>query len=287
MDHDYQQLSAAQPQQRRRPRPAEQIQGLDVVFYKDMGSAVAVMNVASLGLPDWILPLESAAEAERVRAILDEHIGVVRSIQSPKGDERAEEYALLDRYRAFFAGRDIERFLDFAAFFGPYVMHRLDQGAPIARFSVASLKRLFAMTRPTLSAIYDNPGFQRLASAIRSSTVTLNYAKGRGDKVNFTIRYGLLQDIVRRSNSTTAFVKTVTEFVAAYNAESAQRFETSQGTLRRTRISEEDLQQFLSLLDAGYEPALLARLLVAFGSAKVGKEQEDLPVDQEHAEIEA
>lgn len=123
--------------------------------------------------------------------------------------------------------------------------------------------------------IIENPGFQHIADAIRQSTVTLQFKKGRRERVLFDIRYGLAHEIVRSANSADNFVATLTQFVASYNNETAQTYETSKGAIKRRRISQEDLIAFFALLDQGFSAKTLARMLVAFGSAKVGKDDKN------------
>jgi len=269
--------------------PAERVHGLDVVFYKDMGSAFAVMNVASLNLPSWLPAIESSEQADRIANLLSEHSEVVRSIRGKKGEEHTEEYELLRRYRDFLSGHDLSSFLDFAALFGPYIGRKFEQNEYIRRFSVESLKELFAMAGKNFSAVINNPGFQNIASAIRSSTVTLQFRKGKGDRVPFDIRYGLMQDLVRSANDADGFISALSDFVMRYNAETAQTFETSKGTIFRKRIAEDDIAAIVQLLAEGYSPRTLARLLVAFASAKVSRDEDpanDSSSTEEESELE-
>jgi hypothetical protein len=265
---------------RRSPRPSERIQGLDVTFYKDMGSAFAVLNVAAINVPEWVPGVTSVAEADRVLDILKEHVEVVSSIRASDGEERNEEYELLRRYRDFLSGHDIEPFLDFAAFFAPYLSRKIERGSYIRRFNFQTLKELIAMAKPDFVRVIENEGFLHIADAIRRSTVSLQYLKGMKKPVDFDIRYGLAQDLVRSSNDTDSFVAALSDFVARYNNESAQEYETSKGAKRRRRVSQEDLAAFLQLLNDGHSPKTLARLLVAFGSSKVRGDESE-PVSPE------
>ncbi|KAB8141443.1 hypothetical protein F8S13_18730 [Chloroflexia bacterium SDU3-3] len=257
---------------RRAVRPSERIQGFDVTFYKDMGSAYAVMNTSTLNLPEWVPPVTSVAEADRILVVLKEHINVIRTIQAKKGEERTEEYELLRRYRDFLSGRDIEPFLDFAAKFAPYLSHKIERNEPCNRFLVQTLKELIAMSKQDFVRVVEDPGFQHIADAIRSSTVSLQYAKGMKQPVQFDIRYGLAHDLVRSANDADGFVLALSDFVARYNNEAAQTFETSKSKIRRRRITENDLAAVVRLLGEGYRPKTLAQLLVAFGSAKSSEE---------------
>jgi hypothetical protein len=272
------------PRQRRFTKsPSERIQGFDVTFYKYLGSAFVVMNIATLNLPEWVPAPQTLNEAERIAAVLTEHADVIRAIRYKKGEgsqkeeERTEEYELLRRYRDFLSARSTEPFLDFAARFGPYVSQKIERGEYIRRFSVELLEELFRMNNNDFRAVIENEGFRNIADAIRRSTVSLQYAKGMKLPLGFEIRYGLMQELVRHANYPDDFVATLSEFIARYNAETAQKFETSKGQLRRKRVTEEDLARFLELLAQGFSSKTLARLLVAFGTAKASDETSDQP----------
>lgn len=267
------------------PPPAERVHGFDVAFYKKMASAYAVMNVATLNLPEWISPITDVEQANRVLALLEEHVDIIKWIRSidkrtGKSMEKTEEYELLRRYRDFLSGRDIEPFLDFAALFATYISGKVDRGEYIHRFKVDTLKELFAMTCQDFTQVIDDRGFRSIADAIRRSTVTLQFQKGRhaqgkGPKPQFDIRYGLAQELVRSANDADGFVAALSEFVMRYNNETAQTFETSKGEIWRKRITEDDLAAIVRLLGRGFKPKTLAQLLVAFGSAKTGDDTPD------------
>ncbi len=272
--------------------PADRVQGFDMAFYKDMGSAFAVMNIATLNLPQWLPAIDTVERADRILRVLAEHTEVVRSIRTRKGEERTEEYELLRRYRDFLSGRDVAAFLGFAALFATYISRKIDRGEYIGRFKVDSLKELFAMTRQDFSQVVDDKGFQNIADAIRRSTVSLQFQKGRhaqgkAPKPQFDIRYGLAQELVRSANDADGFVAALSDFVMRYNTETAQTFETSKGDVRRRRISEDDLAAIVSLLGKGFKPKTLAQLLVAFGSAKAGDDTADTPDTAQPIEEEA
>lgn len=257
--------------------PADRVQGFDMAFYKDMGSAFAVMNVATLNLPEWLPLIDTVERADRTLRVLEEHTEVIRSIRTRKGEERTEEHELLRRYRDFLSGRDVAAFLDFTALFASYISRKIDRDEYIRRFKVDTLKELFAMTHQDFSQVVDDKGFQNIADAIRRSTVSLQYIKGMGQRPQFDIRYGLAQELVRSANDADGFIAALSNFVMRYNNETAQTFETSKGDIRRKRITEDDLAAIVRLLGKGFKPKTLAQLLVAFGSAKAGDDAADTP----------
>ena len=259
--------------------PSERIGGLHLSFYKDMGSAVAVMNVTELHLPDWLPQLNTLEIVQQFQSIVQEHVDVIESIKASDGSERTEEYELLRRYRDFISGRSVEPFLDFCALFAPYLSQKIERGIYHRRFTVAMLNQLFKeftdmSTRKKLAPIIENPGFQNIATAIRQSTVSLQYAKGRNEQIPFEIRYGLTQDLVRQSNNSLEFMEILGRFVASYNAETARKYEVSKGTTRsRSRVHQDDLNEITTLLDE-YPARLIARMLVAYGTAKSGSKED-------------
>jgi hypothetical protein len=241
------------------------------------------MNIAALNLPEWIDAPETLDEADRWLRVLKEHIDVIGSIQARKGEERTDEYELLRRYRDFLSGRTIEPFLDFAALFAPYLSRKIERGEYIRRFSAETLEELIRMTKADFTPVITSRGFRSIASAIRRSTVSLQYAKGMGNQPRFEIRYGLAQELVRHADYADDFIAALSDFITRYNNETAQRFETSKGDLRRVRITESDLEEIVQLLAKGFSAKTLARLLVAFGSAKTSRDKDD-PADGPEAD---
>src|SRR5437588_4390398 len=85
-------------------------QGFEVGFYKDMGSAYATMNVASINLPEWLPPIINQSSADTALEVLEEHIRLIRQIRNSKGEEGSEEFELLRLYRDFLSGRTLRPF---------------------------------------------------------------------------------------------------------------------------------------------------------------------------------
>ncbi len=267
IERDRQALRQETKVRRTARKPSERIHGFDATFYKDMGSAFAVMNIASLNLPEWLPRPATIADADRSLTLLKEHIDVISSIRARDGEERTEEHELLRRYRDFVSGRAIEPFLDFAALFAPYISRNIERVKP---FSVPTLQELIAMTKNDLTQITTNKGFLRIAAAIRESTLRLQYKKGKRQPIDFDIRYGINQDLVRRSNHTDEFVEALSEFVASYNTETTRKYEVSEGSIRRMWVDDSDVAEVVRLLAEGFSSKTIARLLVAFGSAWSG-----------------
>ncbi len=119
--------------------------------------------------------------------------------------------------------------------------------------------------KPNLSEILESEGFQKIAYAIRQSTVTAQYRKKEGDR-RYDVRYGLGRDLVRQSQYPDEFVAALSDFLHKYNAENAQVMETRPGPYRKS-VKTDDIQDILRLIDQ-YGSDLIAKLLVAYGYAR-------------------
>ncbi len=104
-------------------QPHNYVHGLAAAFYKDLGSAVATMNLSTLNLPDWIPPLQGKGGAEQLEKMFLEHISIIQVLDEGKG----EEEALLRNYRDFLSSRDpnLTAFLEFATGYAAYIMGRM------------------------------------------------------------------------------------------------------------------------------------------------------------------
>jgi len=114
--------------------------GFDIAFYKDMGSAFATMNLATINLPDWLREIATLNDADVILRLLDEHIKVIQSIRSAKKDEGSEEIELLRDYRDFLSGQDVRRFFAFAARFGDYYLSHRHRNLWINQFTTEGME---------------------------------------------------------------------------------------------------------------------------------------------------
>ena len=125
-------------------------------------------------------------------------------------------------------------------------------------------------SQPTLyTPILENKGFQNIAYAIRQSTVIAQMRKKEGDR-RYDVRYGLGQDLLRKSQYADEFLKAITEFVVKYNAENAQVMETRPGPYRSS-IHIDDVKALYELIDHYQDAELICKSLIAFGYARSGK----------------
>jgi hypothetical protein len=261
---------------RGQPRVTDIGRGFDITFYKDMGSAYATMNLATINLPGWLGPI-SLASAQQTLDALSEHMLVVRSIRTAKEDEGSEELDLLRRYRDFLSGHDPERFFDFAAHYGDYYLAKRMRNQRVAQFTTEGIKTLMAQTREHLkfSLILENEGFKAIAAAIRQATVIAQRRAASGEGYPFEVRYGLGQQLLRAATYPEEFIGALSEFLHAYNAENARIAErVAKRTLpnisrnRRAAIQIEHIKQIVRLIDEYESSELICKMLVAYGYAR-------------------
>ena len=137
---------------------------------------------------------------------------------------------------------------------------------------------------PPLSEITKSRGFRNLAYAIRMATVEAHRRnlKRNQDKyeVSYEVRYGLGQELLRKSAYPNEFVIALSEFIHDYNAENARMRERleRQGNPQprgaRSDVSIQDIDELLALMDKYRDPQMIASLLVAYGYASTYQRDE-------------
>jgi len=125
---------------------------------------------------------------------------------------------------------------------------------------------------PRLSKILETPGFQNIAYAIRQATVTAQYRKQQGDR-RYDVRYGLGQQLARKAAYPNEFIAELADFLAKYNAENAQVMEKRPGPYRRS-IRTSDIDDIVALIDEFGDSRLICNLLVAYGYARVPRQDD-------------
>ena len=260
------------------PRVTDIAHGFDVTFYKDMGSAYATMNQATINLPGWAPPIASPEQADMFLGLLREHELVIAGIKTATGDEGSDEIELLRRYRDFLSGHDAVRFFEFAAHYGSYYLAKRHRNLYAGQFTVAGIEYLEdlmtqANKQKPLQPITQNEGFRAIASAIRLSTVTAQYHAVREQGYPFEVRYGLGQDLLRAAAYPHDFIAALAGFVQSFNAENARIDERIvKGSLhshRRASVRTEHLDAIAQLIDE-YDgnSELICKMLVAYGYAR-------------------
>lgn len=263
--------------------PPEVVAGFHAAQYKLLSrNAYTMINLGFIALPRWIRHLRDREEAASVRAVLDEHLGVLRGIN----EDRSEGFRMLSMYRSFVSSGRWEDFFQFTAGFASYLMSELDEArrqnrAPVQRsLTVPGLEVMMTMGETQFQEIVKSPGFRAVARAIRKSTVTLQYMlrdKARA-QLPYEIRYGLAQELLRKSNRKEEFLQALCDFAISYNAENARVAERGENVWRREAITDSDLDDIVRLVDQHGAPTV-AHLLVAYGYAREPKEESSQPTN--------
>lgn len=273
-------------QKRRGGQPGDYVSSLAVVFYKDLGSAHAVLNQSVIDLPHWMREVTTDEEAQAYVELLEEHERVVRVLD----EARSEAYELLRTYRDFLSGHDLHDFFAFTAGYSSYLISRMERREPAPQFTTSNLEVLIMGHDEKLKPILESEGFRHIANAIRRSTVLPQHFKARNNKGPYTVRYGLGAELLRQAAYPDKFVQRLSEFMHDYNRETAQVDERYKGQppVRRSQITTADIEQVVNLIDR-YGSQTVANLLVAFGYARESRdpepedEGEELPEEESTA----
>lgn len=129
-----------------------------------------------------------------------------------------------------------------------------------------------------ISEIITNDGFQKVASAIRNSTVILQGAKSRGQKIEFEIRYGVAQELQNKSRTKADLAVFIGDFIGNYNAETARKAEINKAY--RKPVRDNELNQFYEILD-NHPAKVIGALLASYGFALTEKEKTVLSEEPE------
>lgn len=261
----------------------EVVAGFHAAQYKLLSrNAYTMINLGFIALPRWIRRLNDREEAARVRAVLEEHLGVLRGID----EGRSDGFRMLSMYRSFVSSGRWNDFFQFTGGFASYLMSELDEvrrqnRRPTQRsLTVPGLEVMMTMGETQFQDIVKSPGFRALARAIRKSTVTLQYMlrdKARSE-LPYEIRYGLAQELLRKSNRKEEFLQALSAFTMSYNAENARVAEKGENVWRREAITDGDLDDIVRLVDQHGAPTV-AHLLVAYGYAREPKEESSQPTN--------
>jgi hypothetical protein len=311
VEHRREELNSQQGQKAwKRPAIVSIAQGFDITSYKDMGSAYATMNVATINIPDWFPDLSALDDVEEADLLLTEHIRLIRLIEGNQGKEGSEEVDLLRAYRDFLSGRDLRPFWKFTTLYSSYLLSQREREKESKRWlpqltmkGLDTLVMSHQNSKHNLRAILDTPGFQNIASAIRSATVLAQFRKNQREnpeEARYEIRYGLGQELMRKARYRDEFMTALSEFLILYNAETAREEEkiatrlghsTTKEERRRFKlrfpVSTQDIQQISNLLDS-YPVELIAMMLVAYGYARQETlKREEAATDPELTQTEA
>ncbi len=260
--------------------PRDVVKGFYVAFYKNLGNSAATLNLAFINTPGW-MRLFTTDDVVSYRGVLSEHESVI----GPLDESHSDAFDLLSEYRDFIASDNLAPFFRFCTGYSSYLISQKERGKYAPQFTVENLRRLFMSTKPTLSTILDpeqHPGFQSIAYAIRQSTVVAQYRKKEGDR-RYDVRYGLGQDLARKSRYPAEFITALSDFLHKYNAENAQVMETRSGPYRKS-VKTSDIDDIVALVDE-HGSELICNLLIAYGYARTGQGRGEPPPPDEASDI--
>jgi hypothetical protein len=252
-----------------RKRPSEVISGISVTQYQSLGSAKAVSSIATLALPGWLV-INSPDEALEFLSILQEHQRVVRSLE----DNHSDEIGLLIQYRRFLelrGERSIRTLIDFMAAYGALIIRARGQGRKVTQFSTQHFGRLVMQNAQRLGDVLNDTGFQAVAAAIRSATVSAQAQKAMNRPDYREIRYDLLPELRRKSSlpGNPPLVQAISEFISKYNFENARRRELNKSAPRN--VTTEEFSSLVTLIET-YHAATVGPMLCAYGSCRVSRD---------------
>lgn len=252
-------------------RPVDLVSGMQTAFYKNLGQSPAVMNIASINLPRWVAP-RSRDDLAGLGAALDEHLIIVRNLDETRGDQ----FALLNHYRDFLSANDLTPFFEFTTAYSGFIISQYERRKYVRPFTTTTLEVIFMNSddsKLTFSQIVRNEGFQNIAYAIRHSTVVPQGRKAKGNKPAVDVRYGLGQQLARKSAYPADFLAEIAEFLHLYNAENAQLRENKREPFRKN-VTTADIDALTELVDK-FGSKVVCNMLVAYGYAREPYEAKD------------
>ena len=244
------------------------IKGFHSVYQKDLGQNKAVANIAFIQTPDFVEYINKNESLEWIE-ILNQQKSLIADIE-----ELGDSMQGLQAYRNFLGSVSttaLNHFSKFSYWYAGYLMQQLTKGNKFVRtFKIEHLNKFYHNMEPKLSEIINNEGFKAVASAIRKSTVNLQYTPK--DQRKFEIRYGLAQQLQNKSKSKEDLATFIGEFISTYNAETGRNAEKNGGKALRANVKDGELMKFYDILD-GNPSRLVGALLASYGFALSSKEK--------------
>jgi hypothetical protein len=256
------------------------VAGFQTAFYKDLGNAVATLNLAFIALPGWV----EVDSRDDLALYTDPETGLLTELEkvARQFDEtHSDAFTLLQHLRNFVSGDDLTAFFRFTDAYPAYLMGMRERNKYAYQMTTTFVERLIMSTESGLSRILESEGFQNIAYAIRQSTVTAQYRKKQGDR-KYDVRYGLGQELSRKARYPDQFISALSDFLHKYNAENAQVMETRSGPYRRS-VKTGDIDDIVALIDE-FGSETVANLLIAYGYARTHREDSQDSDDVQPAE---
>lgn len=256
---------------RRGKKAKEHLLGLHSVYQKDLGQNKAVVNIGFLETPDFI----DLADKNDWLTIIEDQKKLINGIT-----EQGDAMIGLLAYRNFLNGSNIDAYFKFNYWYAIYLMHELSNKKQryVTTNKIETLNKIFSyLNNETMKfkEIIEDEGFKSVATAIRKSTVSLQYTP-KGER-KFDVQYGVAQKLQNKSKSPEDLIGFVSEFIAKYNSDTARKYELYKSqqekgknpslSMLRTRVEEEHMIKFYQLADKVNNSKVLGAMLAAYGFA--------------------
>lgn len=253
--------------------PDRIVSGLHTAYYKSLGQASAVMNLAFINLARWVV-IRAPDDVPQLMAILDEHRRIVRAIDEDRGG-----YDALVYYRDFLSGGLFDAFFAFAAAYAHLAVQQLARGRRMPLFTVGTIRRLLMSSDDKrYSTIAESSGIQELAYAIRHATVVPQLRKATSKATSnatkqdtpYEVRYGLSDEIRRALFQKEKLIEVLSRFVESYQRENGRILERGGRNYRRD-IRTDAIHDVIRLIDE-FGPGPVGNILIALGYSREPRE---------------
>jgi hypothetical protein len=251
------------------------VSGIFSVYQKDMGNNKSIANISKLQTPSFI-EFDNEDEAKDWIVVIQEFIRIVSKSIDEKEDAATGAIEGLISLRNFISNSHFQSWMKFSYWYSSHLMLKLSKNKDALSFKVSSLNKFLKtiiMNDFKISEIISNDGFQKVATAIRNSTVILQGAKSRGQKIDFEIRYGTAQELQNKSRTSIDLAAFIGDFIGIYNAETVRKAEINKAY--RKSVRDNELNDFYGLLDK-YPSKVVGALLSSYGFALTEKGNENL-----------
>lgn len=287
---------------RKRYQPHYFVGGFYVAYLKKLGTSEAVSNLSFLELPPFI-EIHSQQDGDDWIEILDHYMMVFTGKSISESGTGLE---VLHQFREFVTMGSIDSFLNAHCSHAVFLSQELnslkekDKRNFISYNAIRSMlfEKVFQLTKEyymtvtnekPLAPIFQSEGFKNMAKAIRSSTISLQYTPK--SQRSYEIRYGIAQDLKRKSPYRQELVEYLSEFSASYNTENARVKERKgEAFVTRANVKQQDIEEVISLIDE-YGSSVIGKLLAAYGYAldrkdKIKELEPDNQPDSDEADSE-
>jgi len=248
--------------------PRDSISGIDTALYKQMqGSAKAVWNLEKLSLPNYI-EFSDKDDLNKWLEIIAEFRKVVQRLD----DTHSDCISALVNFNQFISTSDYSEFFEFMFKYNALLMSDLSRNTNkqyLSRINETNLRRLF-MSKSNFKQVIENEGFQKIAKAIRMSTVKTN---NTGFK-DYTKHYEIIHELKEASEKDEELITYLGSFISTYNNETDRIREKNQNKTNpvesykiRAQITTDSIQDIVELIDE-FGSEVVGSLLCAFGYSK-------------------